>query len=937
MLLFPASIWAQNTFEQKSVPPGLFSTSNETFNTNTSVTTKTILPTSGNYSFTHWTINGSRMNDANGQALHKVQFNLTENTVAIAHYLNNSIDSDFDGIPDWSEIKSSGNLAQLASSDLDGDGFHLEHEVRLGLNPSIKDNVTEGGISIRSSSKVFVNLGGARKLTIRSDPAGLVSSQTTYPEVNSTYNSTALNGLSNGYYFSHWEVNGVRQADSRGVGLSKTTHVMTIDKDIVAKYFKEDLDSDQDTIPDWYEWHEFGHLSYSGNSDPDADGFSVADERRLGLSAVIDDNITEGGISIRRSAKMIVNLGGASKVTLKSSPPGLIPSRITFPERNSTFTSTSLNGLSNGYYFSHWEINGVRQADTKGIALGKVTEVLNEDKQIIAKYYDQNLDSDSDGILDWYEMHEFGHLTYLGNSDPDADGFSLTDERKFGLSGVIKDNIKEGGISMRRFSSLSYIRDPNDSTDSDGDGLTDTQEILLGTNTRKVDTDGDGFSDHQESIDGTNPLLAESFRNVAPTRITSLLPLTVRENQSIGTMVGDLKGVDPNDPTGSGTYLFTMVAGAGSSDNAKFNLDPNGTLYTAQVFDFETLSNSNATNQSIRVRVNDSGNLSAETELIVSILDTQENENQNGLDESNDISLKRMSFFENQTIGTQIGEFHATNPEHNVSISYSLIDGNGSIHNSFFSVDHNGSLRTKFNFDYETSQPTYSILVRATDVYNTSIERQFLLSLTNTYIPLIKTEIPQIENLQVFLSGQVIQNTLNPITASGFHLSENSLFSGFSIFQTSEIKDASFLSEVPVSNLKAGFKYFVRSFAQNAEGQSLGNIKSFLNPDTKSIQENWWESLPILTDNWRKSPWFGYFRPYQNGWIYHSQIGWLNAQSDGKEGLWFWHSEFGWIWSNYAVYPHLYRYQTSGWLYYMLKKAEKAYFYDYNTQSIRYK
>ena len=339
LFILPAFLSAQNTLEQKSVPPGLFSTSNQTFNTNTSVTTRTISTTSGNYAFTHWTINGIRMNDANGQALHKVQFNLTENTVAIAHYLNSTIDSDADGIPDWREIKTSGNLNQHASSDLDGDGFPLEHEVKLGLNPSIENNVTEGGISTRRSQKVFVNLGGARKLTVRSDPAGLVSSQTTYPEVNSTYNSSALNGLSNGYYFSHWEVNGVRQADSKGVGLSKTTHVMTIDKDIVAKYFKDDLDSDQDTIPDWYEWHEFGHLSYSANSDPDGDGFSVADERRLGLSAVIDDNITEGGISIRRSAKMIVNLGGASKVTLKSSPPGLIPSRITFPERNSTFSS----------------------------------------------------------------------------------------------------------------------------------------------------------------------------------------------------------------------------------------------------------------------------------------------------------------------------------------------------------------------------------------------------------------------------------------------------------------------------------------------------------------------------------------------------------------------------------------------------------------------
>ena len=55
---------------------------------------------------------------------------------------------------------------------------------------------------MRRSEKVFVNLGGARKLTVRSDPAGLVSSQITFPEVNSTYNSASLNGINNGHFFT---------------------------------------------------------------------------------------------------------------------------------------------------------------------------------------------------------------------------------------------------------------------------------------------------------------------------------------------------------------------------------------------------------------------------------------------------------------------------------------------------------------------------------------------------------------------------------------------------------------------------------------------------------------------------------------------------------------------------------------------------------------
>lgn len=45
--------------------------------------------------------------------------------------------------------------------------------------------------------------------------------------------------------------------------------------------------------------------------------------------------------------------------------------------------------------------------------------------------------------------------------------------------------------------------------DSDYDGLTDAQELALGTNPHSIDSDGDGHSDLEELQAGQSPLVPQ--------------------------------------------------------------------------------------------------------------------------------------------------------------------------------------------------------------------------------------------------------------------------------------------------------------------------------------------------------------------------------------------------------------------------------------------
>ena len=97
--------------------------------------------------------------------------------------------------------------------------------------------------------------------------------------------------------------------------------------------------------------------------------------------------------------------------------------------------------------------------------------------------------------------------------------------------------------------------------------------------------------------------------NESPTNI-GLSNSSVAENQPVGTTVGTLSTTDPDI---GNTFTYTLVAGEGSTDNAKFTISGN-VLKTAAVFDYELKKS-----YTIRIRSTDQGGLYVERTKTITV------------------------------------------------------------------------------------------------------------------------------------------------------------------------------------------------------------------------------------------------------------------------------------------------------------------------------
>jgi hypothetical protein len=183
--------------------------------------------------------------------------------------------------------------------------------------------------------------------------------------------------------------------------------------------------------------------------------------------------------------------------------------------------------------------------------------------------------------------------------------------------------------------------------------------------------------------------------NLAPTDL-SLAPASVAENQPSGTTVGAFSTTDPN---AADLFTYTLVAGAGDTDNASFTVSGNK-LQNAAAFNFEAQST-----YGVRVRTTDPYGLWYEEAFTVTVTDVNE--------APTDIALAPSTVAENQPSGTTVGTLSSTDPDAGATFTYTLVSGTGSTDNASFTISGN-QLRTAASFDYETKS-SYSVRVRSTD------------------------------------------------------------------------------------------------------------------------------------------------------------------------------------------------------------------------------
>ena len=600
---------------------------------------------------------------------------------------------------------------------------------------------------------------------------------------------------------------------------------------------------------------------------------------------------------------------------------------------------------------------GIRYQDSNG-TWGEVLKSNFKVEAFTGNYSPTNLVLDNNSIFENRPVGStIGTFTAI---DPDANNtltYSFIDNNNtspqnnlFALesNGTLKTASSFDYESNNTYSIRVQVKDDHNATtegnfsilitniieDFDGDGTEDAYDS---------DDDNDGFSDSAEIAYGSNPLDANSTANASPTDLNASTPLQIAENQTIGSIVGQLTATDPD---ANSTLTFGLVNQGGQSpadamDNHLFSMDSNGTLKTAAVFDFE--SNSSFT---INAKVRDQYNLTIKQTFTVQISNIVEDFDGDGIedaydpDDDNDgfsdtaelaygsnpldanstanaaptqlIADSNLTIMENSPIGSTIGTFSAQDIDSKTTLTYSLIEGNSSTQSQVFSLDPNGTLTSAILFDYESNRTTYSITVRVSDQFNASIQHSFPVYVLND--PSDDPQLP-IESNQttepVIDQNQTDHNQTTPPIIDQNQTDSNSTTAPIvdqNATPTSENNQTIVVQPKPVTPVK---------------------------PDTNQTKTYWWTPLPETVEGWRTSDWFGSFRPFPSSWLYHTELGWMHATHGESGDLWLWNQEFGWLWTANGVFPHLFNHATANWIYFLKKQDGKAHYYDYTTESVK--
>jgi hypothetical protein len=406
-----------------------------------------------------------------------------------------------------------------------------------------------------------------------------------------------------------------------------------------------------------------------------------------------------------------------------------------------------------------------------------------------------------------------------------------------------------------------------------------------------------------------------------------------------------------------------------------FELKPDGTLYTTSELDYERDSN-----YTISVTVSDDQNLTTERKFVITVENQIEDADEDGVedfydpdddndglldeadpDDDNDgfsdsdelaygsnpldanslanakptsITLDNFSILEGKPIGTLIGTLSKVDPDTGDRHSYSLIDGAGSRNNTSFSINLKNEIRSNQIFDYETDHKNQHVRIRVKDQHNAMLEKIFTIQIKDwdENLPIVQTLVAEKKGEKEYrLGGQILFVGGTSIFETGFILSTTiSLTNPIRITSKPDLKNKEFFSLF--TELLPNTTYYFRAYAINQAGENRGSLKKF--STALQIDSNtWYFRTKALPGGWRKSNWFGAFQPTEHQWLYHSEMGWLYPSPMENSSLWLWNQADGWRWTQEGVYPYLFRWRDSAWIYLQGRISGRLIYYNYSTQS----
>ena len=183
--------------------------------------------------------------------------------------------------------------------------------------------------------------------------------------------------------------------------------------------------------------------------------------------------------------------------------------------------------------------------------------------------------------------------------------------------------------------------------------------------------------------------VASETLNRGPASIFALGDLSISENQPAGTIVGEFNATDPDGDS----VTYSLVSGAGDTDNELFALGANGQLSTTSSFDYE----SSAQSFTIRVQAKDDYNASTEKEFTISLTDVYEDTDRDGFRDSLEYSA-----------GSSLND-PASTPFNHGLVAWYPFDGNasdmsgngnhGTVNGATLGLDRFGEENKAYSFD----------------------------------------------------------------------------------------------------------------------------------------------------------------------------------------------------------------------------------------------